>query len=855
MSSSSAFRSRAATPAYSLATTPSGRRSRVASSIGASEGHQVVCAVSEARGITPSVGLAFVNVSTGQAVLSQIRDNQSYVKTTHKLAVFEPSCILIVSTACAPNPKSDLCSTIEEELPDVPMVPLNRKYWSEMTGLEYIQDLAFKKDVQSIKVATDGNPDAICAFSAAIRYLELDSCIRIASHSLRVRYQPSEESMMISLPTIRALELIQNLQIPASKACLFGLLNQTATPMGARMLRSNILQPSTQAEGVLKPRFDAVDELCTKEDMFYKIRKALKEFGDVEKLLTKLIILPAEPSLEASEQAINYILMIKRFVTAIPLLFASLESAQSTLLSRIRGNCGPEISSPILEQIQEYINDDVTYSTKPLDLRNQRCFAIRSEIQGLLDVARTTYKEATDDMHEHVYALNTELGLAAELRYENKRRYWLRFRCSDFENGIIPGTLVNCVRKKQFLECQTLQMVKLNQRMTDSVDEIIIQSDSIVQQLLDSIRRDIPGLFRVCESVALLDMLAAFAQAVTTRDYVKPDMKDVLALKAGRHPILDAFIPNDYYGSNQYAFQIVTGCNMSGKSTYIRAIALLQVMAQIGCFVPAQYASFPIIHSLFSRTSIDDSIEHNMSTFSVEMREMAFILQNTDNHSLAIIDELGRGTSTRDGLSIAIAMAEALVQNNALVFFATHFTELAHVLEDRPGVLNLHLATETIVADDEVPKMTMLYKVGAGPVKEEHYGVNLAKAIGFPQRFLSVAELVAKSLREIAETKKKSSGSSKLARRRKLVLNLHETLQQAYNANMDDRTLRSYLKRLQSEFITLMEGIESGSGDGEEEEGEGSSRQVSEVGDDGEEGQENEDEASEGAMSTGSSIS
>lgn len=209
-----------------------------------------------------------------------------------------------------------------------------------------------------------------------------------------------------------------------------------------------------------------------------------------------------------------------------------------------------------------------------------------------------------------------------------------------------------------------------------------------------------------------------------------------------------------------------------------------------------------------------------MSTFSVEMREMAFILHNIDSNSLAIIDELGRGTSTRDGLSIAIAMAEALVQNNALVFFATHFSELAHVLEDRPGVLNLHLTTQTTVAEDdgEVPKMTMLYKVGAGPVKEEHYGVNLAKAIGFPQRFLNVAELVAKSLREIAETKKRSSAARKVARRRKLVLNLHETLQQAYESNLDEDTLRSYLKRLQSEFITFMEGIEN---DGVEEEGEG----------------------------------
>lgn len=155
------------TPAYSTGTTSlSGRRSRAASSIGASEGNQIICAVSEARGVAPSVGVALINVSTGEAILSQICDNQSYVKTTHKLAVFEPTRILIVATACPPNPKSSLYATIEEELPGVPIVPLNRTYWSETAGLEFIQDLAFREDIEAIKVATEGNFYATCSFSA-----------------------------------------------------------------------------------------------------------------------------------------------------------------------------------------------------------------------------------------------------------------------------------------------------------------------------------------------------------------------------------------------------------------------------------------------------------------------------------------------------------------------------------------------------------------------------------------------------------------------------------------------------------------------------------------------------------------
>lgn len=167
-SSQNAPLTRIATPAYSFGTaTASGRRSRAASSLAGSEGNQVVCAVSEARGIGQTVGVAFINISTGEALLSQICDTQSYVRTIHKLKVFGPSRILIISTACPPNPKSNLRSTIEEELPWITIIPLDRKYWSETAGLEFIQALAFKQDIEAIRIAIQGNFYATSSFSAA----------------------------------------------------------------------------------------------------------------------------------------------------------------------------------------------------------------------------------------------------------------------------------------------------------------------------------------------------------------------------------------------------------------------------------------------------------------------------------------------------------------------------------------------------------------------------------------------------------------------------------------------------------------------------------------------------------------
>lgn len=271
--------------------------------------------------------------------------------------------------------------------------------------------------------------------------------------------------------------------------------------------------------------------------------------------------------------------------------------------------------------------------------------------------------------------------LPCQLKFDHDRKYWLRLRESDVEGRDLPEILINRVRKKGFVECQTMALVKLNNRITDSHNEAVMLGDGVIQDLLDAIRRHIPDLFRVCESISMLDMLASFGQLATTRDYVRPELGQTLALKAARHPICEAvmqqrFVPNDVFSSEQNRFQIITGCNMSGKSTYIRMVSLLQVMAQIGCFVPAEYAAFPIIHQLLARMSTDDSIEANMSTFSVEMREMAFILSQVNGRCLVIVDELGRGTSTRDGLAIALAIAEALIQSHAFVWFATHFSQL-----------------------------------------------------------------------------------------------------------------------------------------------------------------------------------
>jgi DNA mismatch repair protein MSH4 len=397
------------------------------------------------------------------------------------------------------------------------------------------------------------------------------------------------------------------------------------------------------------------------------------------------------------------------------------------------------------------------------------------------------------------------------LRFETARQYYIRLPAAGVHSGSLPDIFINVFRRRNYLEFQTLDLVKLNQKITDSHNEVINMSDRSVQELIQDLRSEISALFRISESIAMLDVLAAFAHLVTVQDYVRPELTDTLAIKAGRHPIREKihptkYVPNDAYATQQSRFQIITGCNMSGKSTYIRSLALMTVMAQIGSFVPAQYASFPIIHQLSARVSTDDNLDANVSTFSAEMRQMAFILRNVEPRSMVIVDELGRGTSTADALSIAIAIAEALVDSHALVWFVTHFHDLARIMSERNGVVNLHLAVEM---PEPTSKMTMLYKIADGIVQDKHYGIALARLVCLPPTVLDVAQKVSEKLSANIKNRNKRSEALAIVKRRKLILGLREQLLQARDGKMEGEALRKWLKQVQDEFTLRMVAIDA----------------------------------------------
>ncbi|KLU84444.1 MutS protein [Magnaporthiopsis poae ATCC 64411] len=778
-------------------------RSRAATSFAGYEGQTIICAVAEGRGSNPPVGIAVVEPELGRVTTHQFSDTLRYVQTIHKIRMREPSHILVIPSTASIE-KSALCDLLEKEIDGASVEPVPRSVFSERIGLEYIQEKAFRDDIEALKVVAAGNYYAVCSLAAAIQYVEDESRSKIAPHTLAIGHEPADSSMMIDVPSIHSLELLQNAQNPRSKNSLFGLLNHTLTPMGARQLRSSILQPSTKQDLILR-RQAAVKELSDFQDLFYGVRNALKQLPDIDKVVSQLIFTSSKTDdgfamNYENKSMINCILQIKQFVSAVPALYEALTSAKCDILVETRKHCRPEITQKVLGIINSHIDKDVQLSRTPLERRTQAIYAIkvgsmrrlssmlplvfmsgREANQGQppkarnnssLDVAREKYKEQQDSVHKRVGEFNSKQlspsvdlpfyvlprsgsdisrrlakhNLSSEIKFDTTRGYYLRLPASDYMEvtAAHPGLLINAVHKRSHWEFQTIWLERINRDIKAAEDVVLKRSAQAIRTAADQLREEVPALSRLCEAVGRLDMLASLAHVVTTNDYCQPDISTSGAFKKARHPLvekaglvcfvtpdaavqshfvdmtanlhllsryqcIDNFVPNDYYSSEEYSFLLVTGVNMSGKTTFIKTPAMIQIMAQIGSFVPAQTASVPIIKKIFTRMIKDDCIEENVSAFSQEMREMDFILRNADAKSLVIIDELGRATSTRDGLAMAIAMAEQLLAIGARVVFATHFYELGQDLATRRAstmqpiralVLNLKETLQQLGADD-----------------------------------------------------------------------------------------------------------------------------------------------------------
>ncbi|KAF9910598.1 MutS protein msh4 [Linnemannia zychae] len=743
------------------------------------EGQNFVAAVVEGRGTGAEVGMCFCDLKTSEVILCQIADSQTYVRTLQKLNLYEPVEILVPTTAVEPV-NSKLVNIIKETMPGSTITPTARRSFNDSTGLEYIKKYIIKEGSASLLLGIPTKYFCLAATAAVMQHIEESRHAVFLNHSVRFKYQICQGSMVIDCATARNLELTINLSSRNDKDTLFGTLNETLTPMGARLLRSNILQPLTDERTILT-RLDCVQELSQVEDRFYALKASLKALGDIDHLITSFIQVPTKQSVKHSEQCINHIISLKHTLHTISGIAQSLAQCQNRLLVTIHRLLTDPRLKRFSELIDEVIEKNVVLEKTAVGIRHQRCFAVKAGCNGLLDVARQTYKETVNDIMDATNRYVQEYGINLKVQFNVTMGYYYTTTVDQLEGDEVPLVFINVVKKSKSLTFTTLELVKKNAKINDSLTEVYLMSDKIVSDLSSSIRGEIGALYKASEAIAMLDMLLSFAHQCTISDFIRPEFTDTLVIKQGRHPILEkisisAFVPNDTYAGSANTFQIITGPNMSGKTTYLRQVALLTIMAQIASFVPAEYASFRIIDQLLSRICNEDCIDLNASTFMNEMKETAYIVENATEKSLVIIDELGRGTSTHDGLGIAFAVCEELIHSKAVVFFATHFQELTTTLTAYHNVVNLHLETEMTRDQGKTPGISFKYRLAQGSASEEHYGLSLAKILRPLQEPLIRAEAISYRLTELQESARRRSESDKVvARRRALAQVSHDS--------------------------------------------------------------------------------
>ncbi|KAH7910010.1 muts domain V-domain-containing protein [Hygrophoropsis aurantiaca] len=793
--------------------------------------HEATYVVSllESRGSAHEVGMAALDKETGRVMFVQLSDCPTYVKTLHQLHVHPPSLILVpdtfLSAADAANTGSNsgtrptftslLVQYIMEEFPHVQIEAVARKYWNDSAGLEFITQLCVEDDERAATLVTATEKYyALSAICALFKHAEYRLNTRFSAYSLRIRYVPVEGTMMIDPETARSLELVNNITHKKLAHSLFGVLNHTYTAMASRLLRTNILSPITVHDAI-EARLESVEELVQSEDKFSAVRDALKTLNkmDFDKLISSLAATEVHVANTAKSAStrVSQMLSLRNLVKNLPFLEKALGGSKSQLLRIVHDMVADDRLVKIETVIAQNLNDDVGPAKQGgIAGVNARVYAVKANRNRLLDVARETYKENVGDIHELCTSLCAKHSLPLTLVYQESG-FVLALKKDELEGELPKGFLHVSMQKGRWL-FSALELKKLNARMKDALDETLILSDKVIQDLISEILAHSGALYTASEAVALVDLLWSFAHTAIMHNYVRPEFTGTLAMKAARHPILETVqsagttVPNDVYCCDSSYFQIIQGPNMSGKSTYLRQIGLLTIMAMCGSFVPAEYASFRIHDAILSRLSNDDDIEKSLSTFANEMASSAMILGLATSKSLVLIDELGRGTSPIEGVGISHAIAEELIKHKCFVFFATHFQELVASLSRQPAVVNLHLAVQRTRQTTSSFGMMFQYKIVDGASEDtDHYGLELARLADFPRDVTDEGRRVAIALANLDAQRNEESRTTLLAIRRRALLKLRTQLTQTFEySTLPDEELVAYLARFQREIVKVM---------------------------------------------------
>lgn len=672
-------------------------------------------------GILPGkdvVGLSWVELSTGKFEVEDV-PRERLLDELYRLRPSE--CII-------PEDMQDVA--LMRELGAVLGIAITRR-----AGWEFSRDSAYRSLTEHFGTTSlegfgceDLGP-ALGAAGAVIQYLR-ETQNNSLGHITRLERFQTGDTLLMDAATQRGLELLETVRTRQSEGTLVWVLDKTLTPMGARMLKEWIIFPLISPEKI-RSRQEGVEELHNDHVMRASVRSLLKEISDIERISTRV---------SSGRTNARDLVSLKNSLEVLPRLREALSPACSVIMASLRDG---------LEDFEEVrvLVATALVNSPPQTLREGGM--IREGYSPELDELRSIRRNGREWIASFQAQEIRRTGIPSlKVNYNKVFGYYIEV--TNTHRDRIPADYIRKQTLKNAERYITPELKDYESRVLTAEE----RSKELEYQLFEQIRSQVasytPGLQRVASCIAQLDVLAGLAQVAAENGYTCPEVTDGMELRItdGRHPVLEKtmgrgdFVPNsiDMDGESTKVM-IITGPNMSGKSTYIRQVALLVLMAQMGSFVPAKRARVGVVDRIFTRIGASDELHRGQSTFMVEMQETANILNNATARSLIILDEIGRGTSTFDGLSIAWAMTEYIFKKvGARTLFATHYHELTGLASLFPGIKNYNVAVREW--GEEVIFLRKIVEGGS----DKSYGIHVARLAGVPREVVTRARDILEQL-------------------------------------------------------------------------------------------------------------
>lgn len=680
-----------------------------------------------------SIGISVADVTTGDYFLTEVEDSRKLLDEIHK---YMPSEIICNEAFMM----SGIDTKDLNERLRICINPLEPWYFDD-DGCKKVLMKHFQVNTLS-GLGIDDFQGGMIAAGSLLQYLYETQKISLGHFTHLYQYL-SSKYMLLDSSTRRNLELCETLREKQKRGSLLGVLDKTKTAMGARMLRSYIEQPLVEKEDI-EARQDAVEEFCKDTFARDELREYLNPIYDLERLLGKVSYKSANP---------RDLIAFRNSLGMLPHIKTVLSDVKSPLLCRLN----EEIDE--LQDIYHLIADAIE-EEPPLAVKEGGI--IKDGFQEDIDTFRKAKTEGKNWLAQLEESDRERTGIK-NLRIKYNKVFGYYFEVTNSYKDLVPEDYIRKQTLSNAERYTTPQLKELEDTILNAEDKLYSLEYDLFCQIRDTIFQKLERIQKTAKAIARLDVLSGLAYVAEQNHYVRPKLneKGVIDIKDGRHPVVEKMITNDMFISNDtfldnnnHCISIITGPNMVGKSTYMRQVALIVLMAQIGSFVPAKKANISLVDRIFTRVGASDDLASGQSTFMVEMNEVANILRNATSKSLLILDEIGRGTSTFDGLSIAWAVIEHISNRKYLgakTLFATHYHELTE-LEGKMGNVNNYCIAVKEKGDDIV----FLRKIVKGGA-DKSYGIQVAKLAGVPDMVIDRAKEIVEQLSDNDITEKVQS--------------------------------------------------------------------------------------------------